>query len=155
MDAKDITAALGLGATFLVSTATLVHSIWSSKQSFFVNTVTTSRLKWIDSLRDKVAEFIAVTTGLSDTKSSDGEKSADSLLLQRDTLLHQIVLHLNPHDPEDQKIKVLVDHVKQVTVPGIPATELTDSLVHLRDATADYLKKEWNRVKNESAGHRA
>ena len=70
--------------------------------------------------------------------------------MQRDTLLHQIVLHLNPHDPEDLRIKTLVDHIRELTNRGDVSKVLSDSLVGLRDATADYLKKEWNRVKTES-----
>ncbi|HEY5175269.1 MAG TPA: hypothetical protein VII95_06850, partial [Terriglobales bacterium] len=143
---------LQIGVTFVVSSANLVYSLWSNKRTVFVNTVTTSRLKWIDSLRDKVSEFIAVTVRLLDPEFPSDKKSIGTLLLQRDTLLHQIVLHLNPHDPEDQRIKTLVDHVQELTDHGVFSDELADGLVKLRDATGDYLKKEWNRVKTESTG---
>ena len=73
-------------------------------------------------------------------------------MLQRDTLLHQIVLHLNPHDPKDQRIRTLVDHVRELTDRGVFSDELVDALLQLSDATGDYLKKEWNRVKRESTG---
>lgn len=152
MEAKDLIALAGIGVTFVVSFANLVYSLWSNKRTFFVNTVTTSRLKWIDSLRDEVSEFIAVTARLSDPESLSDKKTIGSLLLQRDTLLHQIVLHLNPHDPKDQRIRVLIDHVQELTDQGIVANELADALVKLRDATGEYLKKEWNRVKTESTG---
>jgi hypothetical protein len=46
----------------------------------------------------------------------------------------------------------LVDHVQELTDRGIFSDELADGLVKLRDATGDYLKKEWNRVKTESTG---
>jgi hypothetical protein len=150
MEAKDIIALSGIIVTFVVSSVTLGYTLWSSKRTLFVNTVTTSRLKWIDSLRDKVSEFIAVTARLIDSKSSPNSERADTLLLQRDTLLHQIVLHLNPHDPEDQRIKALVDQVRGLTDQGGSSKELLEGLARLRDATADYLKKEWNRVKAES-----
>jgi hypothetical protein len=149
VEAKDLIALAGIGVTFLVSSANLAYSLWSNKRTSFVNTVTTSRLKWIDSLRDKVSEFIAVTTCLV---SPPGEKNVGALLLQRDTLLHQIILHLNPDDPEDQRIKTLVDHVRERTDQGVVSKELPDVLVQLRDATGAYLKKEWDRVKTESIG---
>jgi hypothetical protein len=149
MEPKDIIAIGGIGATLLVSAITLVHSLSSERRTSFVNTVTTSRLKWIDSLRDKVSEFIAVTARLA-RESTPEDAMKDSLTLQRDTLLHQIVLHLNPHDPEDQKIRILVDHVCQITNENIEITEISRDLEKLRSATADYLKKEWNRVKAES-----
>jgi hypothetical protein len=112
---KDWIAAIGLAATFLVSVATLIHSLRNDRRVSFVNTVSASRLKWIDSLRDKVSEFIAVTSSLVDRKSPPGDEKAAELLLQRDTLVHQIVLHLNPHDPKDLKIKTLVDRVRELT----------------------------------------
>lgn len=152
MESKDIIGIFGIGVTFIVSAANLAYSLWNNKRTSFVNTVTTSRLKWIDSLRDKVSEFIAVTARLMDPRSTSDEKNAGALLLQRDTLLHQIVLHLNPHDPEDQKIRFLVDHVQELTDRGSVTGELSEGLVRLREATADYLKKEWNRVKAESTG---
>lgn len=151
MEAKDLIAVAGIGVTLVVSTINLVYSLWSNKRTLFVNTVTTSRLKWIDSLRDEVSEFIAVTARLSSRVPPSDEESPETLSLQRDTLLHQIVLHLNPHDPEDQKIRILVDRVRELTDRGA-SNELADGLVRLRDATGDYLKKEWNRVKRESTG---
>ena len=87
-----------------------------------------------------------------DPEYRSDKKSLGTLLLQRDTLLHQIVLHLNPHDPEDQRIRALVDHVRELTDRGVFTNELADGLLKLRDATGDYLKKEWNRVKRESTG---
>src|SRR5271163_4282652 len=151
MEVKDLIAIVGIGVTFAVSAANLAYSLWNNKRTSFVNTVTTSRLKWIDSLRDEVSEFIAVTTRLMRHKASD-QKEVGTLLLQRDTLLHQIVLHLNPHDPEDQRIRILVDHVRENTDQGNVSAEVADGLLKLRDATGEYLKKEWNRVKEESTG---
>lgn len=150
MENKDLIAIAGIGVTLAVSSANLVYSLWTSKRTVFVNTVTTARLKWIDSLRDKISEFIAVTVRLLDPDLSSDKKNVGTLLLQRDTLLHQIVLHLNPHDPKDQRIRILVDHVRELTDRGVVSDELRDGLVKLRDATGDYLKKEWTRVKTES-----
>lgn len=87
-----------------------------------------------------------------DPDSPSDKKNIGTLLLQRDTLLHQIVLHLNPHDPKDQRIRTIADHVRELTDRGVFSHELGEGLVELRDATGDYLKKEWTRVKRESTG---
>lgn len=49
-----------------------------------------------------------------------------------------------------RELKVLVDHVRELTNRGDVSKELSDSLLDLRDATANYLNKEWKRVKTES-----
>ena len=74
------------------------------------------------------------------------------MLLRRDTLLHQIALHLNPVDLEDQRIKTLAIRVRELSEQGDVKKEIPAALTELRDATGNYLKKEWNRVKNESEG---
>jgi hypothetical protein len=133
-----------------VSVANLIYSLRSNKRTVFVNTVTTSRLKWIDSLRDKVSEFIAVTARLSH-RANHSEKAED-LLLQRDTLLHQITLHLNPSDAEDQNIKSIAIRACALSDQVAIVEELDSALIELRDGTGRYLKKEWTRVKAESKG---
>jgi hypothetical protein len=122
----------------------------TNRRTIFVNTVTTSRLKWIDTLRDEVSEFIAVTTRLADHSSPLDKRT--EMLLRRDTLLHQIALHLNPVDLEDQRIKTLAIRVRELSEQGDVKKEIPAALTELRDATGNYLKKEWNRVKNESEG---
>jgi hypothetical protein len=150
LGSTELIAIGGIGVTFVVSVANLILSLRSSRRTTFVNTVTTSRLKWIDSLRDKVSEFIAVTTRLSDqSRTSD---QAGDLLLQRDTLLHQISLHLNPSDMEDRRIKSIAVRARELSETQSAAQEIYAVLMELREATGEYLKKEWTRVKAESGG---
>jgi hypothetical protein len=150
MGSNDAIALTGIALTFFVSVANLIYSLRNNRRTTFVNTVTTSRLRWINSVRDEVSEFIAVTARLSDS-SAQPEKIGE-LLLQRDTLLHRIALHLNPMDAADQKIKTLALRARELSEKREAAEELPATLIELRDATGNYLKKEWNRVKDESIG---
>ena len=150
MELKDSFTLIGIIITFAVSVVNFIYTLRSNKRASFVNTVTASRLKWIDSLRDKVSEFIAITTRLLDSVGSLDDKERRGLQLQRDTLLHQTVLHLNPLDQEDQEIRVLMDHTQALTDSRKNPDEVSKELLKLRDVTAAYLKKEWNRVKGES-----
>jgi len=52
-DGRDPIAIIGIAATLVVSIATLIHSLQNDRRASFVNTVTSSRLRWIDSLRDR------------------------------------------------------------------------------------------------------
>lgn len=150
MTVKDWITILGIGATFAVAGANLIHTILSGRKAAFVNTVTTSRLKWIDSLRDEVSEFIAVTVSLLDPGGVAPNSDTASLIRQRDTLSHQIILHLNPNDREDQRIRELVEQASGLRPGGGFSGQLPSVLEELRSATQMYLKKEWNRVKRES-----
>ena len=150
MASKDLIAIAGIGVTLVVSCANLLYSIWNNKRTIFVNTVTTSRLKWIDSLREEVSEFIATTALIIDPTFTLEAKILGEMLLKRDMLLHQIVLHLNPGDPEDKRMRSLVDHIRDLSEHRKDSHEPRNGLAELRDATGIYLKKEWNRVKKES-----
>jgi hypothetical protein len=150
MGPNEAIAVAGIFVTLAVSSANLLYSLWNSKRTTFVNTITSSRLKWIDSLRDEVSEFMATTTQLMGPKHSHDSKQSTEMLLRRDTLLHEIVLHLNPLDDEDMRIKSVADQIREFTDSGGDSHELRRMLTELRNATATYLKKEWNRVKEES-----
>src|SRR5258708_21550042 len=139
MGSNDVVALIGIALTFFVSAANLIYSLRNNRRTTFVNTVTTSRLKWINSVRDAVSELIAVTTRLSD-RSAQPEKAGE-LLLQRETLLHRIVLHLNPSDEEDQRIKTLALRARELSEQGDVKTDLPAALTRLRDATGNYLKR--------------
>lgn len=149
----DPIAIVGILATLFVSIATLIHSLRNDRRASFVNTVTSSRRKWVDSLRDEVAEFIATTTRLVNRRDSGlRDDKTEEMLLQRDILVHQIVLHLNPEDIRDQNIKELTESISQLSDSGGTSAEISASLTRLRDTTAIYLKKEWNRIKSEAVG---
>jgi len=151
LEPKDKISLIAIGATFLVALGNLLYTIVNNRKAVFVNTVTASRLKWINSLRDKVSAFISVTLRvLNPEKMTQAPEDVQALLRERDTLTHQIVLHLNPNDTEDQAIQRAVESVAELTQPGGYSAELHKLLIHLRNATQVYLKKEWTRVKRES-----
>lgn len=55
--------------------------------------------------------------------------------LQCDTLLHQIVLHLNPHDSRDRTTSKLVDEVRDLTDRGDPLNQVSGRLEQLEDVS--------------------
>jgi hypothetical protein len=108
-------------------------------------------MKWIDSPRDKVSAFIAVTIRLLNPEWVKREATAvGPFIRERDTLMHQIILHLNPEDPVDQSLKEMVRQVFVQTSRGVHSDGLSTLFTQLRDAMATYIKKEWEKVKTES-----
>jgi hypothetical protein len=151
IEPKDKISLVAIAATFIVALINLVYTILNNRKTAFVNTVTASRLKWIDSLRDKVSAFISVTVRiLNPEMATRAPQDVHPLLRERDMLMHQIILHLNPNDVEDQAIHKSVELVVELTQRGVYTADLHKLLVDLRNATQVYLKKEWTRVKCES-----
>ena len=129
MDEKSVIALLAIIATFGIGLANFIYSLIHNRRAAFVNTVTTSRLKWIESLRDKIASFIAVTVRIvHPEKTQNDNQDLNALLRDRDTLNHQIILHLNPNDPEDQAIQGEVESIVALTKAGEYTEELKKRL---------------------------
>ena len=151
MEAKDWVALGGIFITLIVGVFNLIYSIINSRKTTYINTVTTSRMKWIDSLRDKVAAFIAVTIRILNPEAAAREpNTVGEYVRQWDTLAHQIVLHLNPDDREDKEIVKFVKQVQTLTLRGVYTEQLQSLVDQLRDATGVYIKKEWEKVKTEA-----
>ena len=61
METKDWLSLIAVLATLVVAAINLVYNLANTRRTAYVNTVTSSRMKWIDSLRDKVSRFIGLT----------------------------------------------------------------------------------------------
>ncbi len=103
MEPKDAMTLLGIVLTFAVALPNPIYRVVNNRKTAFVN--------YSDFFAAEV-DRIAARQGIhvhrcdcANTESRDGsERSAghECLLRKRDTLMHQIILHLNPDDPEDR-----------------------------------------------------
>jgi hypothetical protein len=104
MEPKDKISLFAIAATFIVALINLVYTILNNRKTAFVNTVTASRLKWIDSLRDKVSAFISVTARILNAEmATTASEDVSDLLRERDTLMHQVILHEPQEKPQGLK----------------------------------------------------
>ncbi|HEV8716328.1 MAG TPA: hypothetical protein VGX03_26330 [Candidatus Binatia bacterium] len=142
----SILASLGLG----------IYNLMATRRTLFVNTVTAQRMKWIDSLRENIAQFTGLTYNW--TASAPASTGIDGppdtperaqMVLQIDKLRMLIKLQLNPQEEIDQKIIKKIDEIPNLTHPLV--------FEKLKVATADMislsqalLKKEWEKVKVEA-----
>lgn len=109
------------------------------------STVSSNRQKWIDTLRDELAEFLAerdaLTAKLRDSERDQTSVRTSSTRLVR--LFHQLQLRLNPKEADHARIISLVDDLSRK-----PTNELDDSMIDELVALAQsVLKREWERVK--------
>lgn len=115
--------------------------------------VSGNRQKWIDAVRDDVAEFISVRAQIRVLKTADSAEQAgqDALLTEERQLRTKLLMlrarvemRLNPNEDEHEKLLQLMDGYDQ------NATTVAD--LALRTKGRSIFKAEWTRLKKEASG---
>jgi hypothetical protein len=160
------------GTTIIVAIITLagvliniILTIISNDRSRYIETITTSRIKWGDELRDKMSEFISSVNNMVDMIKKDFlyDDISDTLLLaKRHVDKHRsfVNLLLNPNDDRDREISTLVDLiVEKLQIENFKddgpnfenlSSEISSKTKDLSERTQKYLKENWETVKKES-----
>ena len=146
-NASDLTF-LGIVLVFIMSAANLALTLFytwrNTRKTNFINTVTTSRIEWIGSLREKMSSFISTVIALKYIAPTDPK--GEEKRVELDALRYSIYLHLNPDAEPDKEIQALV--------LDLHAACDHSEIDRLRTLTQRYFKDEWERVKNESENGR-
>lgn len=173
-DNKDALTAIGIILTFSVSVISLYFSIRNNKAVHYVNSVTKSRIEWIDNVRNAVAEFISKTNVYNNAYYRKNYDKSGEHLSECQELCTRIKLLLNGCDRRDREICELVDrilenhrkycdavHIMEVDEDGYflegegskaLKVKIEADISRLVRSLHIYLKSEWNRVKYESQG---
>lgn len=147
MDTKDIITLIGIFLTLLVSTFSLYISFKNSRKTLFINSVTASRIRWIDNLRENISSYCGHTYHLSLTEITESEKQ--KIIKSIDILRFKIKLQLNRGDKLDEMILQKIDDIPNLT-DSSKIELLAQAINELIIMTQDLLKDEWERVKRES-----
>lgn len=147
MEAKDLITIIGIGLTFVTSLAGLIYSVRTSRKNKFIDSITISRTKWIDELRDEISKFCGLITHLRATEKI-GKKVERELFEEIDVLGYRINLMLNRHAKHDRLIIDRINNIlEHLDADDAVADEEIKKLIHL---TQDLFKFEWERIKEES-----
>ena len=165
MDIFKIFTLIGVSLTFLGTLFSIYYTRKNMKNTKFIDTVTSERIAWMETYRNYLSEFLTVIRF---------RKDCDERVTQLITLQCKIQLHLNPTDYRDNKIVELVNEITKVysnayreglvtkLINGIPKKINKDDLKQkcnevieknysqLIKLSKDYLKEEWERVKEET-----
>lgn len=115
--------------------------------------VSANRQRWIDAVREDVAEFIAVRAQLRVLeKAGSMEQSGQDALLKEERELRtklvmlraRVEMRLNPDEDEHEKLLELMDRYDQ------DVTTVAD--LALRTKGRSIFKAEWTRLKKEASG---
>jgi hypothetical protein len=145
---KDIITAGGILLTFTVGAISLFVGIANSKKTIFINSITASRIKWIDTVRNTISEFCGLTYHYSLTCLELDQKDKNQLREKVDKLRFLIKLQLNRYDKFDVLIMDKVDNI--ILLTDKPNLELKREIDKLIDLTQDLLKLEWEGAKAET-----
>ncbi len=142
----DFLVLIGVVLTFLLGLINLYFTLRSGKRTAFVNTVTSERVKWLGKVRANVSTLCSLCNQWMIHRTQDGTPDLQRKIEQ---LKNEIRLQLNPSDPADVAIAEILDRLPTWTVSmDLPDYRLIEA--ELIAATQAMLKREWDKVKDES-----
>jgi hypothetical protein len=146
MTTTEIVTLIGLSLTFIIGIANLIITIRNSKKTTFINSITTSRIKYIQELRNTIAELCSLVTSYKLRISKLEYADHFELLKQTNKLKYLIRLYLNPAD-EYWDIQILTLTNEIVIKDDLDPKDQIEELIVV---TQFLLKLEWEGVKRES-----
>ncbi len=146
MDTKDIIAFSGIGVSLAIGIIGLVISYKNSKRTIFINSITSSRIKWIEVVRNYLSQFISNTTLIINGNLDNGERKK----IEKDIQItgDNIKLQLNRQSELDLQVINLIEEIQsklKIILTGV--SELNQELIL---KSQDLLKFEWERIKEEA-----
>jgi hypothetical protein len=146
-DFKDVLTFISV-TTAIVSVA---YGIYHSRKTTYINAVTTSRIKYMENLRNYIAEFCGLALYYSLTeKNITDEKEKNQIREKFDRLRFVIKLHLNRKDIFDMQVIEKINSIPNFTDPE-KYEELKIELNKLTELTQDVLSFEWAGIKKEAS----
>jgi hypothetical protein len=145
LEPKDLITLIGLLVSLIVGFSSLYISFKNSKKTIFINSVTASRAKWIDTIRNTIADYCGYSMQIFSSKTEEKLK----LVHELQNIKYLIKLQLNRNDRFDALIIKSIDKIASHFYDDNPA-EINQEINELILLTQDLLKLEWEGVKEES-----
>lgn len=146
MTNSEVGLFLGVVVTFVLGLGNLWYNLRHGKRTAFVNTVTSERIKWIARIREQVSILCSLCDQWIWFRTQDN--TAD-LQRQIEQLKNEITMQLNPNDAEDQDLIRLLARLPSLT-KLIETADFEVLKKALISSTQALLKREWDKVKDES-----
>lgn len=148
MELKDFFYIFSIVTTFAIGLANVVFNYKNSSRTQYINTITSERIKWINSIRENVSEFCGKARFLAYWGDESPDEKKDRIK-ELNYLFNLIRLQLNPKGEADQKIFNVLKAITGVASPNSVEAycKKEEELVTL---VQEYLKTEWDRVKKEA-----
>jgi hypothetical protein len=137
-----LTAAGAVLVSLLTAIVAPAVAIYVARRQIRATVVSTNRQKWIDNLRDALAELIAVhLVAFSTKKLSDPEISTKVFHLQ-----NKILLLTNPAESDHVKLTDIIEKIINSS-PNDPNVDVWELQRQMIEISRRILKTEWVRVR--------
>jgi hypothetical protein len=137
---------IGILFTLIIGIANFILTLKNTKKTVFTNSITTSRIKYIQDIRNYIAEFCGTIYSYYLRESEFDDQELFELHKQADKIKYLIKLHLNPEDKYwDKSIMSLLQEILDLSDKN-PTLKI-DELITI---TQYLLKLEWEGAKLES-----
>ena len=145
IESKELITLIGIIVSLIVGFTGLYISFQNSKKTVFINSVTASRAKWIETLRQTIAEYCGLSFQIFQSVVAEKLKKMDRL----QQLRFLIKLQLNRNDPFDASLIQIIDNIS-IYVYDDNRARIEPEIDKLINLSQDLLKLEWEGVKQES-----
>lgn len=145
LETKDLITLIGIIVSLIVGFSSLYISFKNSKKTIFINSVTASRAKWIETIRKTIADYCGFSMQIFNSTTPEKLKLVHDL----QNIKYLIKLQLNRNDKFDALIIQSIDKIASHFYDDNPY-ELNREINELILLTQDLLKLEWEGVKEES-----
>src|SRR5262245_30043244 len=149
-----ISALTALATSILAPLVTLAVS----KRQFAAAVLSANRQRWLETVRDTLAEITSGMVGVLFVKKGwkgpweESAVAADPAFVHRVERLilsfSRIRLMLNPTEPDHQEVCTVIEHsLERLKHPEMQEAELKAAVEHITRLSQSILKREWQRVK--------
>jgi len=149
MEIKDIITLISVAVTFAVGATGLIISLLNSRKTTFINSITSSRIKYIQDIRNSISEYCGLFYRykmLDEHEPSRLTSEKLEVIKLIDRLKYQIILYLNPEDNMwDNKIIGAIEELRLKL-----NEDCEQEIKQLIVITQYLLKLEWEGAKLES-----
>jgi hypothetical protein len=148
IEIKELITLLGISVSLIIGLFSIYIGFKNSKKTIFINSVTASRTKWIETVRNMIAEFCSLVPLIP----LDSSTEQDNKMYKLHQLMFLIKLQLNRNDTFDLEIINLVDSIysSMFKCEEMEDSEKNGQINKLIELTQDLLKLEWEGIKEET-----
>jgi hypothetical protein len=147
----ELGSLIGIVMVFIATMLNLFFVVRNAKKATFTGSVTASRIKYIQDIREAISKFCGLAYYYNNNTGGGKllSEEASAIRKEADSLKYLIRLYLNPEDKFwDTKIMLFCDEVIKNTDKGID--ELHSATENLVVITQYLLKLEWQGIKEEA-----